>query len=122
MNTYAFDERGYCIGAINDHVELADFPSAQYIKHAAPLFQADTLWLDVERNQLMFRAPLPAKVSANKISSLPPGTVAIVSGVSVEVDDGTLELEVEYPASVMVILTHLKYLEKIVEVPCEVSG
>lgn len=122
MNTLAFDEAGRCVGVINDYIDLKDFPGAKYVKHTSIAHMAESVRLDVATQQLVFKAPMPAKVSPNKVEGLPVGTLALINGVEVEVNDGVLDLEVMYPETVWVYLRHSHYLDGHVEVPCEAQG
>lgn len=120
--TLVFDADGSCTCAVNDDVLKSDFPGAAKVLYVSLPITANEVWYDHANGQMLFRKPFVTKVEANKLSMLPVGTRATVGNVEVVVDDGVLDLEVDYPQAVKVLLRHPRWLDTEVEVPCEAAG
>jgi hypothetical protein len=119
MNTVAFDADGRCLFVLNDYLETTD---AAFVVHTEETVNPNQVWYDAVTQTIKPRLPLPNGVQPNEVIGLPAGTTAYVGTEQMLVDDGVLELEVEYPQTVKVVLTHVRYLDAEVEVPCEAQG
>jgi hypothetical protein len=117
MNTAAFDAEGRCLFVLNDYIEA---PEAAAVVHTEESVNPNLVWYDFETSAIKYRGPLPYEVAANTITGLPPGTTAHVGDSCTVVNDGVLELEVEYAQDVRVLLTHVRHLDVEIEVPCEI--
>ncbi len=81
----------------------------------------DGAWrIDPTTGEAAALEPMAVAVSQNLVSGIPAGTKARVGINTVPelIDDGTLELEAEYPELVDVTLTHPLYLPWEGQVPC----
>jgi hypothetical protein len=122
MTILVFEASGRCIMAIDG--EMSDEQLAVYraAVRIGGYVNPDTVWYDFDRGGMGYRREFNPVVSVNTISNLPPGTKAFVKGEYVEVDDGSLELEVDYPETIPVVLMHVRLLDKTVMVPCEATS
>lgn len=81
-------------------------------------------WLGF-RIDLVTLEPVPlldfsVSVSNNLVSNIPPNTFAFIDiDQQLEVTDGSLEFEVEFPETIRVELVNPIYNPIVVEVPCE---
>lgn len=122
MTTLVFNADGSCACAVNDDIPACDFPEAAKVLHVQMPITANEVWYDHTNGQMIFRKPFVTKVETNKVSMLPVGTRVTVGDAEVVVDDGVLDLEVDYPQAVKVLLRHPRWLDTEVEVPCEATG
>lgn len=122
MITMVFDEAGKCVCTVDDVVAPDMFPGAAAVVQVSTAFHPDQVWYDFVKNAVVAKSPMRVEVTTNTVSGIPQGTTAIVSGSLFVVNDGTLELEVTYPQTIQVVLSHLRHTQKVVEVPCEVQG
>lgn len=120
--TMVFDESGKCVCSVDDRLERDMFPGAAAVVHVGVKFTPDEVWYDFERSTMVSKTQMRVTVATNTVSGIPPGTTAIVSGSLLVVNDGVLELEVTYPQTIQVVLSHLRHKQLTVEVPCEVQG
>jgi hypothetical protein len=122
MTVLVFDTTGRCTMAIEGDIaneQLAEYPAVVRISgHVNP----DSVWYDFENNRMGYRRHFVPTISTNLVSNLPVGTKALVKGEWVEVNDGSLELEVDYSELVSVVLTHVRLLNMTVRVPCEAAS
>ena len=121
MNTYVFDSTGACVMAVNSFFPAEDFPD-RVVVHAEEDHMAVNVWYDHVNNRMSHRTEFDVTVTTNTISDIPTGTTAVVGESVIEVVDGVLELDVTYPQTVTVVLTHPAYRMEAVEVPCEVQA
>lgn len=121
MNTYVFDSAGVCVLAVNTELPAGDFPDKTVV-HAEEDKLADNVWYSHARAQMEYRTPFAVAISTNTISAIPAGTKASIGGVTVDIEDGTFEIEVSYPQVVSVILSNPAHKTQVVEVPCEVQA
>lgn len=122
MITMVFDETGKCVCTVDDVLEADMFPGAAAVVQVSTKFYPDQVWYDFARSAVVAKTPMRVQVTTNTVSGIPQGTTALVSGSLLVVNDGTLELEVTYPQTIQVVLSHLRHIERVVEVPCEVQG
>lgn len=121
MTTLAFDSDGRCICAVNVSVDRVAFTDAAVVVEIDAPFSANEVWYNFESKSVEVRAPARVVVTKNTIRHIPPGTIAVVGGEIVNVQDGTLELEVEHDQSVPVTLISPRFLDTKAEVPCEAA-
>jgi hypothetical protein len=122
MNTLAFGADGRCMCAVNDFIESENFPEAAIVLHTEQTLTANQVWYDIANEVLVLRRPIQVGVSPNMVVGVPAGTTAIVGTDEIPVDDGSIELEVDYPQTVKLVLLNPRFLDTVVEVPCEVQG
>jgi hypothetical protein len=122
MNSYIFNSAGRCICTVNAPVEQSEYPEASKIVQMEAKFDPELVWFDFEDQQLKFKTPIRPLISINKLSRIPVGTIAVCNGQEFTVEDGDLDLEVDYPQTLKVFLRHPNFLSTAVEVPCEVQG
>lgn len=122
MTMLGFDSTGRCVFAVNDEIQGEQLSQYAAVVRIDGSVDPNTVWYDVENGRMGFRRAFTPTVMTNAISGLPPGTTALVREELVQVDDGTLELEVDYPEVIPVTLMNVRFLDTTVEVPCEVAG
>lgn len=122
MTMLGFDSAGRCVFAVNDEIQGEQLSQYAAVVRIDGYVDPNTVWYDVENGRMGFRRAFTPTVMTNAISGLPPGTTALVREDLVQVDDGTLELEVDYPEVIPVTLMNVRFLDTTVEVPCEVAG
>lgn len=119
MNTVAFDSDGRCLWVVNAELSA---PDAAAVIYTESLVDPNAVWYDHSSQTMKTRTVCPHAITTNKISGLPAGAVVIVDGEQVSVDDGVIEFDVAYAQQLRVVLSHVKHIDTIVEVPCEVQG
>lgn len=123
MSVFAyFDATGCCTRVVDGPLADQQQTENDVYKAELPVIRdASLIFFDIPRMIVRGREPFRARVTPNLVSGLPVGTIALVGleGTPVQVDDGTLELDVDYAETVHVVLTHVQHLPKEVEVPCE---
>lgn len=117
MNTLFFNSQGKCVLVINMEQSLIN-DLGLIGKHSAEYSNPEDCYL--EDDIIKPINSFSEIISPNTVSNLPPGTTVILAPDSVLVDDGTLELEVDYPTTITAKLTHPHYKDKVIEVSCEV--
>lgn len=122
MTTLVFKANGACGLAVDDDLPESDFPDAAKVLYVPYPISANEVWYDFSHQAMLFRRPFDVGISPNTVTGLPVGTRAVVKGAEIVVDDGSLELDVDYPETVRVLLIHPSNLDTWVEVPCEVTG
>lgn len=122
MTMLGFDSTGRCVFAVNDEIQGEQLSQYAAVVRIDGAVDPNTVWYDVENGRMGFRRAFKPTVMTNAISGLPPGTTALVREELVQVDDGTLELEVDYSEVIPVTLMNVRFLNTTVEVPCEVAG
>lgn len=123
MSTIAvFDGQGKCKYVVNAQDNSLDFSDEPAFAEVPDSTDPNKIWFDHTASTVNPRTPLVVRVSANKIEGVPSGTLAYVGSDSMVIEGGVLELEVDYPQIVQVLLTHVRHIEKVVEVPCEVQS
>jgi hypothetical protein len=75
--------------------------------------------IDIETGEALPLQTFDLSVSPGTITGIPAGTTATVRGEMLTVDDGTLEIETNLPATIPVRLNHPLYEEETIEVICE---
>jgi hypothetical protein len=119
MNTVAFDSDGRCLWVVNAELSAPDAAAVVYTESSV---DPNVVWYDHSSQTMKTRTTFPHVVALNQVSGLPVGTVVIVDGEQVPVDDGAIEFDVTYAQQLQVVLSHVKHIDTIVEVPCEVQG
>lgn len=122
ITTLGFDATGRCVFAVNDVVPPDNAPAGMVLIQLEGMVDPNSVYYDHANSRMGRRHPLLPVVSTNTVSNLPPGTVAVVNGEQIPVDDGSLELDVSYAQTLVVRLMHVRYSDVVVEVPCEVQG
>lgn len=121
MTTLAFAEDGRCICAVNVPVAAAYFTDAVKVIEVDQPLSANEVWYDLRQNMLVLRKPALFTLHKNRVTGLPEGTIALVNGETVFVEDGSLEIEVEYDQVIKVTLMNPRFLDTTVEVVCEAA-
>lgn len=116
MNTYIFNQDGRCICAANSELPSDDVPAGATAVHSEISYRPDDIYFD---NGICPIKEFAVTVASNRVANIPAGTRAMVGAASEIVNDGILELDVNYPTIVRVVLDHPHYRMKAVEVPCE---
>jgi hypothetical protein len=119
MNTIAFDSDGRCLWVLNAEIPA---PDAAAVVYTESLVDANAVWYDHSGQAMKTRTTCPHAVTTNQISGLPVGTTVYVGNERVAVDDGAIEFDVAYAQQLRVVLSHVRHLDTVVEVPCEVQG
>lgn len=122
ITTLGFDAAGRCAFSVNDVVPPENAPAGMVMIQLEGTVDPNSVYYDHANSRMGPRVPLIPAVSTNTVSNLPPGTIAVVQGEQIPVDDGSLELEVSYAQTLVVTLMHVRYSDVVVEVPCEVQG
>lgn len=123
MNTMVvFDSVGRCKYVLTGDSGSVDVSTEQAVVYTENTVDPNLVWYDYGAEKMLPRTPFPVTVSLNRIEGIPSGTTAYVGSDSAVIDTGVLELEVEYPEIVQVLLMHVRHVDKVVEVPCEVEG
>lgn len=119
MNTVAFDASGRCLFVVNAELSV---PDAAAVVHTNSIVDVNAVWYDHENQAMRTRTPIPHAVATNQVSGLPVGTTVYVGNEQVVVDDGAIDFDVAFSQQLRVVLTHVRYIDTTVEVPCEVQG
>ena len=122
MTTLAFASDGRCICSVNVPVAAVHFTDAAKVIEIDKPISANEVWYDLRQNTLTFRKLAKVTLRKNRVLGLPEGTIALVNGETVLVDDGSLEIEVEYNQVISVVLMNPRFLDTTVEVDCEAAG
>lgn len=120
--TAVFDASGRCSFVLDGDLSCMTIDESSIVLQLENSVDPNKVWYDTESGRMLPRTPFPVVINPNQIASIPPGTEAIVGDEKVVVDSGTLELEVDYPETVRVVLLHVRHLDTTVEVPCEAAG
>lgn len=118
----AFDSAGRCKYVVDGELDTIDFSQEAAVVVLENTVSPDSIWYDHETGQMRGKAPFPVSVSNNKIEGVPAGTTARVGDETFLVDTGVIELEVDYPEVVRVWMSHIRYLDVMLEVPCEIAS
>ena len=125
MNTYVFSQDGRCeLGAFDHRFVEEAFPG-RIVVYSNARYPANQIWYDTFDQKIMEKSAFHVRVSPNTLTGIPPGTTARVLGettTSVVVNDGALELDVAYPQTVRVALSHKAHIDQVFEVDCESRG
>lgn len=119
MNTVAFDATGRCLFFVNDEVAA---PDGAVVIYTDEVVDPNLVWYDHQNGRMSNRGSILCTVTTNKISALPVGTDVYVGNEYVTVDDGSIEFYVAYAQQLRVVLRHIRHIDTVVEVPCEVQG
>lgn len=117
-----FDQNGRCKYVLDGDPSTVDLSSEAAIVYLSEQIDPNTVWYDHVTGRMEHRSPFRVRVSTNKIEGIPSGTVVHIGADSAVIDEGVLELEVDYPQAVYALLMHVKHTDAYVEVPCEVQG
>lgn len=117
MSVAFFETTGKCLGIVDGNGEIPDAAASASVPHGT---SPNSIWYDGAEVQP--KTPFEVQVSPNTVSGIPAGTEAVLTSSVVVVDDGTLELEVDYAQTVRVTLLHPRHYETSVGVPCEVQA
>lgn len=119
MNTVAFDASGRCLFVVNAELSAPDAAAVIYTDSAV---DPNSVWYDHENQSMRTRTPVPCTVATNQVSGLPIGTTVYVGNEQIVVEDGSIDFDVAYSQQLRVVLTHVKHIDTVVEVPCEVQS
>jgi hypothetical protein len=98
--------------------------SDEYMSEVPVGIDANMVFYDTTKQVVRGKQPFFVGVKPNLVTGIPVGTTALVgaSATPVVIEDGTLELEVDYAETVNVTLVHPHYVTRILEVACEAQG
>lgn len=116
MNTYFFDSTGKCTCAANTEVSAED---GQIVVHSEETYAPKDVYYDFAEGMMLLTKQFDVTITTNTVSNVPIGTTVFQGSDSAICDDGAIELAVQYPSTVTLVLMHPAYVDKIVEVPCE---
>lgn len=74
--------------------------------------------VDLDTMQVVPLMTFDPVIETNRISNIPEGSTALFAAMKAPINDGFIELSVEYPELISVLLTHPLYQPKTFEVPC----
>lgn len=117
MNTYVFNQAGQCTCVANIALDLEGFSNGLTGVHSELDFQASEIYYDGEIKPIN---QFDLAVTTNLVTGIPIGTKAFIGNDMQVVDDGSLELEVDFKSVVTAVLIHPQYETISVEVSCEV--
>lgn len=117
-----FNADGRCKYVLDGNPEAVDSSSEAAVVYMDEKLDPNTVWYDHAASKMIPRTPFRISVSPNKIENIPAGTVAHVGSDSLVVNEGAIELEVDYAQKVIVTLLHVRHLDAVVEVHCEATG
>ncbi len=118
--TAIFDADGKCLYVVDSDRSVSDDGPETYAVQIESKINPNDVFYDTDNARMAFKADFLPSISTSTIQNLPEGTqVTLSDGTSFLVDDGSIEFEVEFPETIHVILEHIRYRTKHVEVNCE---
>ncbi|WP_334185078.1 hypothetical protein [Novosphingobium sp.] len=75
------------------------------------------IYFDIETNAVAEKMKFPVTFSRNRVAEIPSGTVAIVEGLELVIDDGEIELDANVEGMMSIHLSHLHFRDEVVKVP-----
>jgi hypothetical protein len=117
-----FDADGRCKYVLDGSPGSVDVSTEAAVVYVEENVNPNTVWYDHVFGEMITRSPFRVLVSSNKIENIPVGTTAYIGLESIVVNDGAIEFDVAYPQQIRVVLIHVRHMDTIVEVPCEVQG
>lgn len=111
-----FDSSGCCTGVVNSDLDRGAPDSGYLFKSSTPV---DPNLVYSDGVYILQKSNMTLEVSSNVISGIPEGSTAYIGMDTYTVAGGSIELEVDFPSTVLVILEHVMYLTKEILVQCE---
>jgi hypothetical protein len=117
-----FDENGRCKYVLDGNTDSADVGNEPAVVYMEEAVDPNTVWYDHSSGKMLPRTPFRVSITNNKIERVPSGTVIYIGSDSAVVNEGSIEFEVDYAQTVVATMMHVRHLNKVVEVRCEVQG
>ena len=117
-----FDQDGRCKYTLDGSLGSTDVSGEAAVVQTDHPVNPNEVWYDHTAGVMLPRTPFRLRISQNKIEGIPTDTVIYIGSDSVVVNEGSIDLDVSYPQTVVATLMHVRHMDKVVEVPCEVQG
>jgi hypothetical protein len=117
-----FDVDGRCkyvLDGTPDSVAVRDEAAVAYSEEP---INPNMVWYDHEAGKMMPRTPFRVSVTNNRIERVPVGTKVYVGADSAVVNEGSIDFDVSYAQTIVVTMMHIRHIDKVLEVRCEVPG
>jgi len=117
-----FDAEGRCKYVLDGNPESADVSNEAAVVLTEERVDPNMVWYDHESGKMIPRTPFRVSVTNNRIERVPVGTTVYVGEDSAVVNEGFIDFDVSYAQTIVVTMMHIRHIDKVLEVRCEVTG
>lgn len=117
-----FDADGRCKYVLDGTPDSAAVSDEAAVAYSEDPIDPNMVWYDHESGKMMPRTPFRVSVTNNRIERVPVGTKVYVGADSAVVNEGSIDFDVSYAQTIVVTMMHIRHIDKVLEVRCEVPG